>query len=43
MYAVLFLLAVIVCFVAVPACDRWERRQDAKDAELWATMPGATR
>lgn len=37
-----FAIACLVC-AAVPAVAWWEDRQDARDREVWATVPGATR
>lgn len=41
-YWPVFLLAVIV-WIAVPLVARWEARQDRRDRELWAELPGSTR
>lgn len=41
-YWALFALAAVIV-VAVPVVAAWEERQDERDRELWAEMPGATR
>jgi hypothetical protein len=42
-YWLMFAAACLVVFAGPWLCSRLEDRADARDAELWATMPGATR
>lgn len=40
-YDLCFAIAGIVVFFGPAICDRLEERADNRDAELWATLPGA--
>lgn len=41
-YWLIFSAAVLI-WLAVPIVARLEERADERDAELWSTLPGATR